>query len=91
MYQKSKEYQFQRVLNIDILCSNNTLHVLGCDGSTEVWDFNGSCPVKMMDIRLSLEPSSYFSRGLDFTHLYLVESHGDVLLVVTGEVRWEIC
>ncbi|KAM7488409.1 hypothetical protein LguiB_025893 [Lonicera macranthoides] len=68
----------------DILCFDNKLFALGSKHSIEVWDFNGSVPVKETDIHPKSEPAAnHLSRDRDLysTHCYLVESLGDILLV----------
>lgn len=73
----------------DILCYNNQLFALGCEGSIEVWDFNNSKDdflVKTINIQPSFpnkipQFEMYSCSDLYSSHLYLVESCGDVLLV----------
>ncbi|KAM7488401.1 hypothetical protein LguiB_025885 [Lonicera macranthoides] len=70
----------------DIICFNYKLYALDSGSFIEVWDFNGSVPVKEFNIRPTMEPGSspgnYFTLQVYAAHCYLVESLGDILLVV---------
>lgn len=71
----------------DITCYNNKLFALGLDGSVEVWDFDKSFAIKKTTYikpcfpQRSVETSQSYGKKFP-KYLYLVESSGDLLLVV---------
>ncbi|GAV70252.1 DUF295 domain-containing protein, partial [Cephalotus follicularis] len=69
----------------DILFNKNKLYALSNGGFIEVWDFDGGVPIKRMDINLSFEgtkEAEFLTKELYARTVYLVESCGDILLVV---------
>ncbi|KAA8527828.1 hypothetical protein F0562_035303 [Nyssa sinensis] len=70
----------------DIMCCKGHIYALSDSVSVEVWDFNSSVPVKKMDIQplfpqKKMEFENMF-RGRYSNEYYIVESLGDLLLVV---------
>ncbi|KAG8650511.1 F-box protein SKIP23 [Manihot esculenta] len=70
----------------DIICSNDIVYALTLDNSIEVWDFHACLPRKRREIhplipKNMVEATESF-RGSHSSQSYLVESSGDLLLVM---------
>lgn len=71
----------------DIICYDNQLYALTDSGSVQVWDFCTHPPQKTLDFRPSVSSTvnadmENFPRDKFSTQCYLVESSGDLLLVI---------
>ena len=72
----------------DVICYDDVVCAISSYGFVEVWDFSGSSPTKVMDMRSSLPRLKAIEFAISsrqvcsWFHFYLVESCGELLSVV---------